>query len=63
MRSVAAAHDLHHEAVRYIMNRDVPLFAVGSAETLSNSRPWEADDISRRTWFYRQKTARCTNGE
>jgi hypothetical protein len=29
------------------------------SETLTSTKPWEAEGVSRRTWFYRQKQ-RCT---
>ncbi|MGA7329616.1 MAG: replication initiation protein [Rhodomicrobium sp.] len=31
--------------------------------SLDESKPWEAEGISRRTWFYRQKAEKAANGQ
>lgn len=57
MRSVAREYGVDHKAVTHIVDRDAPLFARSAPLTVT--RPWEAEGISKRTWYRR----RGTNGE
>ena len=56
MRSVAREFEVEHSTVVRILGRDAPLFA--RPESLTVTRPWEAEGVSRRTWEYR----RCASG-
>lgn len=55
MRSVAKAHGLALSTVQHIMRRDAPLL-VPSDPSLEEARPWEAEGVSRRTWYRHQQT-------
>lgn len=50
--SIAAEYQLHPRTVRYIVNRDTPLFV---RENRTVAKPWEAEGISRATWYRRRK--------
>ena len=53
MRTVARTHGLTAGAVHHIVQRDAPLFA-SAQNTLTAARPWDAEGISRRTWYRRR---------
>ena len=53
-RQVARLFGLSHTAVEKIMERDAPLFA--RPEPLAATRPWQAEGISKRTWYRRRGT-------
>ena len=53
-RQVARLFGLSHTAVEKIMERDAPLFA--RPAPLATSRPWEAEGISKATWYRRRET-------
>ena len=52
MRSVARAHGVEHSTVVRILARDAPLFA--RPEPLTETRPWKAKGVTRRTWERRR---------
>ena len=54
MRSVAREHGLALRTVQHVMQRDAPLFAAAD-QALQGPRPWEAEGVSRRTWYRRVK--------
>ncbi len=56
MRAVAREHGLAESTVRRLIERDAPLFASAHTNTLSKARPWEAEGVSRATWFRRRQT-------
>ena len=55
MRSIAREYGLHHRAVEKIVARDAPLFA--RPGPLSETRPWEAEGVSRAQWYRRNETS------
>ena len=55
MRSIAREYGLHHRAVEKIAARDAPLFA--RPGPLSETRPWEAEGVSRAQWYRRNETS------
>ena len=55
MRSVAREYGLHHRTVEKIVRREAPLFA--RSAPLTETRPWEAEGISRAQWYRRDETS------
>ena len=53
-RQVARTFSLDHRRVARIIERDAPLFA--RPEPLTATRPWEAEGISKATWYRRRET-------
>ena len=53
-RHVAREYGLSHTAVEKIMERDAPLFA--GPTSLTETRPWEAEGLSRAQWYRRHET-------
>ena len=53
-RQVARVFGLSHTAVEKIMERDAPLFA--RPAPLTATRPWEAEGISKATWYRQRET-------
>jgi len=56
MLAVARDYDLDESTVRHIVARDAPLFASAHTNRLTEARPWEAEGVSRATWFRRRQT-------
>ena len=55
MRSVARERGLHHRTVEKIVDRDAPLFACSAP--LTETRPWEAEGMSKRSWYRKRGTS------
>ena len=55
MRAVARAYGVDEKSIRKIMDRDAPLFA--GPTPLTETRPWEAEGLSRAQWYRQCETS------
>ena len=53
-RAIARVTGVDEKMVRHILRRDAPLF--GRPASLTETRPWEAEGISKATWYRRRET-------
>lgn len=55
--AVAAVEGITQQNVAHIVQRDAPLWA-STAKSAEETRPWEAEGISKRTWYRRRAASR-----
>ena len=52
--AIARVTGVDEKMIRHVLRRDAPLF--GRPAPLTETRPWEAEGISKRTWYRRRGT-------
>ena len=60
-RTVAAVEGVTQQTVSHIVRREAPLWTA-PVQSLSETRPWEAEGISRATWYRRQASHNPKSG-
>ena len=53
-RAIARVTGVDEKMVRHVLRRDAPLF--GRPAPLTDTRPWEAEGVSRAQWYRRRET-------